>query len=110
MRTYSRNRALACDMEPSVQAEPDGTASEGGLPCTVETISSRIARAQDALGLTGNDVALEVGVMPATYRSYRRGGAMPPADVLGRIALALGVSSDWLLGLDENLARQEPAR
>ena len=53
-----------------------------------------------ALGLTMKDLAACVGVSEAAISHYETGRREPDPDMLGRIANALGVTVDYLLGRD----------
>lgn len=62
-----------------------------------ERIRSRIADA----GLKQIDVARACGLSGQRFNNYAQGFRTPDIDTLARIAKALGVTTDWLLGLSE---------
>jgi transcriptional regulator with XRE-family HTH domain len=66
-----------------------------------ETLGQRIARLRGVAGLTQTAVADAAGVPVGTYRNWEQGIREPLATALGKIARALGVSADELLGLAE---------
>lgn len=62
-------------------------------------IGSRIARARAKRGLNRNQLAKASGMSWANLVRYEQGENEPSAGKLLRIASALGVSVDWLLGV-----------
>jgi transcriptional regulator with XRE-family HTH domain len=46
------------------------------------------------------EFARKVGIAQNTYSRYESGERVPDIEVLARLAARLGVSADWLLGLD----------
>lgn len=50
--------------------------------------------------LTQEDVAERIGVDPEVYGRFERGALVPRVRTLKKLALALGISADRLLGLD----------
>lgn len=54
-----------------------------------------------ALGLTMKQLAALVGVTEAAISHYETGRREPDPDMLGRIANALGVTVDYLLGRED---------
>ncbi len=56
--------------------------------------------ARSARGLTQAEAAERVGVAVEVFGRLERGRTLPRADTLVRVASALGVSADALLGLD----------
>ena len=54
-----------------------------------------------ALGLTMKQLASTVGVTEAAISHYETGRREPDPDMLGRIANALGVTVDYLLGRED---------
>ena len=44
--------------------------------------------------------AKKIGVKQVTYSTWERGSSEPSASAIAAIALACGVSADWLLGVD----------
>jgi len=51
-------------------------------------------------GLKQAEFARKVGLAQNSYNRYESGERIPDIDVLTRLAAHLGVSTDWLLGLD----------
>ncbi len=68
----------------------------------------RLAQAIAQRGMSQADLAREIGVDRSTISALLAAGGkrLPNAQVIGECAAALGVSSDWLLGLS---ARPEQA-
>lgn len=62
------------------------------------TISDRIRHYRKVLNLSQTDLAEKAGVNIKSLSRYENGASIPPADVLKKIADALGVSADALLG------------
>ena len=65
------------------------------------TIGERITKQLGELGMTQRELAAKVGVTEITMSRYIRGGRTPNAVVVANIAKALGVTTDYLLGLEE---------
>lgn len=68
---------------------------------TVETFGQRLARLRVAAGYTQQDLAAEVGSTQRMMAHYEKHATHPPAHLLTRLAKALGVSLDALLGAGE---------
>lgn len=63
-------------------------------------VGGRILAARHALGWTRPQLAERVCVTPQAIYRYEVGPHLPGARILGRLADALGVSADHLLGRD----------
>lgn len=64
----------------------------------MESIGSRIKEVREQKGLTQKQVAEEVGITEATLSRYENDLREPKAEIVSKLAKALGVSSDFLLG------------
>ncbi len=64
-------------------------------------IGERIREARQARKLSQEALALEVDVTQGAIGMYERGANLPSVETLPRLAAALGVSADWLLGIDQ---------
>ena len=62
-------------------------------------IGTQVRKAREAQGQTQQDVAEMLGVSVEFYSRIERGKALPSLETFVRIALALRISSDKLLGL-----------
>lgn len=60
------------------------------------TISTRIRAARQSTGKKGYQFAEDVGLRPEQLSRYEN-GVTPQVDALARIAVAAGVTVDWLL-------------
>jgi len=60
----------------------------------------RLKEALDSRGIPVKRFAGEIGVSYTSASSYTRGERVPTLDGLTRICWRLGVSADWLLGLE----------
>lgn len=58
--------------------------------------------------LLQKDVADYLGVNRTTYVKYETGASQPDNDTLSRLADFFGVSVDYLLGRENNIAKQDP--
>lgn len=58
-------------------------------------------------GETARKFAIRCGMLPQALSRYEAGGNIPSAEVLRRICVASGVSSDWILGLSERKERAQ---
>ena len=63
-----------------------------------ETLGDRICSAREQLGWTQEKLAEAAGINRVTLAKYEAGRSEPGAMVLSRIAVALGVTADYLLG------------
>ena len=61
-----------------------------------DTITKMLRKA----GLIYKTFAEKIGVKQVTYSTWERGSSEPSASAIAAIALACGVSTDWLLGVD----------
>ena len=59
--------------------------------------AERLKKIRLQKGLSKSDLAREIGVHYAQVGRYENKGAQPSAEVLGKMANALGVSSDFLM-------------
>lgn len=64
-----------------------------------ESFGSRLARLRKERGFTQTELAKKVGMIQALISDYELDKLRPYADVVARFAVALGVSSDELLGI-----------
>ena len=80
------------------------------LAVEVEAIALRIKKVRKLRGLTQKELADRIGITRDILASYESGRAHLNDDVIIRFAIALQVSSDELLGLDqrESLAGPTP--
>lgn len=62
-----------------------------------DTLGQRIARAREAAGLTGAQLARRLGVKTATIAAWESTRSEPRANRLTMLAGFLGVSPTWLL-------------
>lgn len=59
----------------------------------------RLMRLREARGLSIAEAAKALDLVPRTYTSYEKNEREPNAEVLIKIALYFGVSTDYLLGV-----------
>lgn len=69
-------------------------------------LPGRLYRTRIRLGLTQDELAKRAGTTIVSISCYERGTRLPTSDILAGIALALNVSSDWLLGLSGDSIRR----
>lgn len=62
----------------------------------------RLKTNRERAGHTQESLAEQIMISPRNITRYENGESEPGADVLGRIASALNVSSDYLLGLTDD--------
>lgn len=62
--------------------------------------TARLRAARERLGLQQIELAAHLGIARSAIGEYERGAKTPRYDVLKRLCRKLGVSADWLLGLD----------
>lgn len=63
--------------------------------------AGRLRAARLRCGLQQIDLAAQLGVAKSLPGQWERGQRTPSVDVLKRLARLLGVSADWLLGMDQ---------
>lgn len=63
--------------------------------------SERIKMRRKELGLNQDDLAQMIGKTQTQVSRYENGDYAPDGDALIDLSRALGVSTDWLLGLDD---------
>lgn len=64
-------------------------------------LKARVKAMKDA-NVSQVDLAARIGISPQRLNNYiNRSGNLPDVEVLARMAVALGVTTDWLLGLNE---------
>ena len=67
----------------------------------MNTIPKRIRLAMIERDLTDGDVSYATGIHPSNLSKYKTGKNVPTAKTLRRLALALGVDENWLLGIGD---------
>jgi transcriptional regulator with XRE-family HTH domain len=72
-----------------------------------ETFGQRLARLRRTAGLTQQQIADRTGVSRRMIAHYETRAARPPPHVLPKLAKALGVSVDELLGVTKSPGDQE---
>lgn len=72
-----------------------------------ETLGTRIRKTRLEAGLTQELLASAANILPSSLSNYESGRRRPTSANLGRIASKLGVSTDWLLGETQVVARPE---
>lgn len=72
----------------------------------MESIGSKISKLLEGKGITQRDLAKMVGVTEVTISRYINGIREPKGSILNDIAIALNVSSDYLLG--RNVSSSKP--
>lgn len=64
-----------------------------------ETLGARLQRIRKEKGITQVELAKRLGSIQSVVSSYECGTTHPNHEMLARIATALGVSTDYLLGI-----------
>ena len=67
----------------------------------MEQVAERIRRRIAEMDVNQSDIAKAAGLSSQRFGNYVQGTRTPDIFVLARIARVLGVSTDWLLGLNE---------
>jgi len=65
------------------------------------TIGARIKELRNRQGLTQDQMVKKLNMNRANFSHYERDTAVPPSEVLGKIADILNTSTDYLLGRTE---------
>lgn len=74
----------------------------------MENLGQKIVELRRARDITQVDLANRINVTKAMMSKYENNINVPKADVLGRIALALATTTDYLLGLEDALPDTAP--
>lgn len=74
-----------------------------------ETIGDRIARFRKSNGMTQQQLAEKIGIQRILISDYERGRIRLYDEMVGRFALALGITADELLGLTPSEAVEKPS-
>ena len=69
--------------------------------CGYKIFSKRLKGQLDKKGMTQRELAEKIGATEVSVSRYVSGQRIPKATVLLKIAMALGVSTDYLLGVEE---------
>jgi transcriptional regulator with XRE-family HTH domain len=69
-----------------------------------DAVSDRIKARREELSLTQGDLGYLLDIGQQSISRYEN-GRVPDPDLLARLAIALNVSTDWLLGLSEDKER-----
>jgi transcriptional regulator with XRE-family HTH domain len=72
------------------------------LPTRPGTIGERVTRIRKAQGLTQKQLAEKIGIKRSLVTDYETGRLRLNGEMVARFALALGVSSDLILGLSDS--------
>ena len=70
----------------------------------------RIRKAREQKGLTREQLGERIGVSPSAIGKWETGDRTPSSDTLARLSEELGVSTDYLLELDNPSKDSEGAR
>lgn len=74
-----------------------------------EALGARLARLRKDKGFTQVELAKKMGIIQVLVSDYENDKLRPHPDMLVRFALALGVSTDEILGLRATPKRETPA-
>lgn len=64
--------------------------------------ADRLREARTMRGFTQDELAERIHIGMAGINRYENGKTAPAPDILAQLAIALEVSTDWLLGLTDN--------
>jgi Predicted transcriptional regulators len=68
----------------------------------LQSFAARLDRAMKLKGISGGMLAIKSGMSDRMVRNYLKGKFRPSADSVKKLAGALGVSIDWLMGTEED--------
>lgn len=66
-------------------------------------LGQRICQMRTALGWSQVDMAKKLGIAKQTISNWENDNIQPSIEMLIRVAKVLNVSTDYLLGMDDNL-------
>ena len=67
-------------------------------------LGQRLRKLREELGLTQDELAEKIGVAVLQINRYEQHNSQPKAELVARMAQALDVSADYLLGLTDDPA------
>lgn len=70
----------------------------------MELLGLRMKALREVKGLLQEDVAVKLGVGKSSISGYERNTATPSVESICKLSRFYGVSSDYLLGLSDNMA------
>lgn len=74
----------------------------------MDSLGLKIIKLRQSKDITQVNLAKQINITKAMLSKYENDINIPKADVLGRIAHALGTTADFLLGLEEALPESLP--
>lgn len=74
----------------------------------MDSLGLKIIKLRQTKDITQVNLAKQINITKAMLSKYENDINIPKADVLGRIAQALGTTTDFLLGLEEALPESLP--
>jgi transcriptional regulator with XRE-family HTH domain len=77
------------------------------VPTPSETFQSRLRAARDLRGWSQSELAARAGMPPSSIAHFEAGSRKPSFDTLRRLAIALEVTTDYLLGRTDDPALAE---
>lgn len=102
MAAYNREYKRMCAQRKAEQEAEKRTARAARTDLPVkDTFAARLDLSLYNHGMTNADMAQELHVQETTARSWVTGSHTPTLDSLASVCKLLGVSADWLLGLEE---------
>lgn len=78
-------------------------------PAMAAALGGRVKAARDARGWTNYDLSVAAGLKPETLSRMQHGVLEPGASSVAKLAVALGVTSDHLLGIEKVKPRRKAA-
>jgi transcriptional regulator with XRE-family HTH domain len=82
-----------------------GLATQSGM----ESIGERLMRLRQERGISQQDMAEQLGIAQPNISDYERGVLRLHGELIVKITKILGISSDELLGLTNNMPKRGPA-
>lgn len=67
------------------------------------SLGNRIKKSRDLAGFTQEQLAESIGVTRSSIAQYESGEKEPTVQHLADLAIALGVSADYLLGMEDTM-------
>lgn len=68
----------------------------------IQNLGQRLKKLREDRKLTQEELAIALGVSKATIGAYERGDNTPPADMLIKLSDIFRVTTDYILGLENN--------
>ena len=96
--------------EPVLWGEHLKPLADRDAPVIPKDLGTRIAIAQACAGMNTSQLARELDVSQPSMSHYRSNRLVPSLEIVEHIGMILGVSTHWLMAVDEHTSAAERER